>query len=48
MRAWHRVLTPGSPAAQAFDVIADRGKGVVDLVYRQVDCGSRKNSVTSY
>jgi hypothetical protein len=36
------------PFLQAFDVIADRGKGVVDLVWRPVDCGSRKNSVTVY
>jgi hypothetical protein len=35
-------------AAQAFDVIANRGKGVVDLVWRQVDCSKRKYSVTSY
>ena len=34
--------------AQAFDVIADRSKGVVDLVWRQVDCATRKNSVTTY
>ena len=34
--------------AQAFDVIAERGKGVVDLIWRQVDCSSRKNSVTTY
>ena len=33
---------------QAFDVLADRGKGVVDLVWRPVDCASRKNSVTTY
>ena len=32
----------------AFDVIADRGKGVVDLLWRQVDCSKRKYSVTSY
>jgi hypothetical protein len=34
-------------ARQAFDVIGNRDKGVVDLLWRQVDCG-RKNSVTRY
>ena len=34
--------------SQAFDVIADRSKGVVDLLWRQVDCSKRKYSVTSY
>ena len=29
-------------------MIADRGKGVVDLLWRQVDCSKRKYSVTSY
>jgi hypothetical protein len=29
-------------------VIAKRDKGVVDLVWRQVDCSKRKDSVTTY
>ena len=46
----HCVVRPCSRllASQAFDVIADRSKGVVDLLWRQVDCSKRKYSVTSY
>jgi hypothetical protein len=34
--------------SQAFDIIANRNKGVVDLVFRQVDCSTRLHSITSY
>ena len=44
-----RAGTSASAAhTQAFDVLARRDKGVVDLVWRKVDCATRKNSVTSY